>query len=540
MLEKIKHMKLKLRFILLILLLTSVILVQNVILISDNSTIISLADNIAEKETPFLNKAHELKLAVVQVQQWLTDISATRARDGLNDGFDEAENNAQIVRKLIAELSELDPVNKEQYQHMLPTFEKYYEVGKKMAQAYIDEGPSGGNQMMANFDEAAVAMSDEVDNFLASTVERTNTTIKKQQQIAKGAKYPIMVGITAILVTIGFMYYIFARIALARLPLAANEMKLVASGQLNSQIKPCRNDEIGELMHSFEGMRKQLSSMVVDIRESSVSIFHTAEKITTTSETTSANSQRQQTELESAASALQSLSTVVQEIAQNSSETANAASAASDETTSGKHAVEVTIQQINSLSEQITNAVNVVMELEKDSANITAILDVIKDVADQTNLLALNAAIEAARAGDQGRGFAVVADEVRTLAQRTQNSTDEINAMIEQLQSRSRKVAEAMQQSHENAKTVVEQAESAGIKLETISQAVDQIMNMTLSISSAVEEQNSVANEISQNIEQITTMANTVAEDAANNAEDNRVLNTMASKLEQLVSHFKV
>src|SRR5690242_20106348 len=36
----------------------------------------------------------EVKFDVVQVQQWLTDVSATRGLDGLNDGFDKAESFA--------------------------------------------------------------------------------------------------------------------------------------------------------------------------------------------------------------------------------------------------------------------------------------------------------------------------------------------------------------------------------------------------------------------------------------------------------------
>ena len=43
--------------------------------------------------------ADEMKLAVVQVQQYLTDISATRALDNLDDGFEQAEEYSKIFYK---------------------------------------------------------------------------------------------------------------------------------------------------------------------------------------------------------------------------------------------------------------------------------------------------------------------------------------------------------------------------------------------------------------------------------------------------------
>ena len=49
---------------------------------------------------------------------------------------------------------------------MSRAFEAYYKAGKVMAQAYIDEGASGGNLTMASFDAAAEAIYSKVNPLL--------------------------------------------------------------------------------------------------------------------------------------------------------------------------------------------------------------------------------------------------------------------------------------------------------------------------------------------------------------------------------------
>ncbi|WP_265499031.1 methyl-accepting chemotaxis protein, partial [Providencia rustigianii] len=140
------------------------------------------------------------------------------------------------------------------------------------------------------------------------------------------------------------------------------------------------------------------------------------------------------------------MQSTVNEVARNTTDAMSAAKDASHTSAQGNQVVRSAISSIEDVSVKIEQAGVVVQQLETDSANISMVLDVIRDIAGQTNLLALNAAIEAARAGEAGRGFAVVASEVRELANRAQAATVEIQKMIEQLQGNAHQAAELMAQ----------------------------------------------------------------------------------------------
>ena len=97
-------------------------------------------------------------------------------------------------------------------------------------------------------------------------------------------------------------------------------------------------------------------------------------------------------------------------------------------------------------------------ELERQSEEISKIVQAVTRIADQTNLLALNAAIEAARAGEHGKGFAVVADEVRNLAEISEKSARGIQEVVNEIQNQVKVVASDTEAAGQKGRDEVEKA----------------------------------------------------------------------------------
>ncbi|MGU5764239.1 MULTISPECIES: methyl-accepting chemotaxis protein [Aeromonas] len=314
----------------------------------------------------------------------------------------------------------------------------------------------------------------------------------------------------------------------------------LGQGELQQWIRDSRfnRDELGQLGSAINRMQGSLSDLVSEIAGSVSQLSSAVEEVSAISSQSASGMAIQQNEVSQVATAMNEMQSTVHEVARNTTDAMSAAKDASRTSAAGSEVVRSSIASIEDVSVKIEQAGTVVQQLEADSANISVVLDVIRDIAGQTNLLALNAAIEAARAGEQGRGFAVVADEVRSLAQRTQDSTAEISKMIELLQSRAAEAGNAMQLSRHQMQESVGLARDAGTSIDTINGAVVRITDMNTLIATATEEQNAVTEELNRSIVNIHNAADENAQGAHQIAQACGELSKLANTLHHMTQRF--
>lgn len=183
------------------------------------------------------------------------------------------------------------------------------------------------------------------------------------------------------------------------------------------------------------------------------------------------------------------------------------------------HLAQEGVGKIKSISERITQLAEMtskmqekMAELDKSSARIASVTDVIREIASQTNLLALNAAIEAARAGESGRGFGVVAEEVKKLASNSEQSVKEISAMIALTKESAMAVNEAISQTTQAMHEAAAEESEVVTSFNDIMSAIDANIKQVQSIAQQIDDLARTAEQIGTASEDVATSATSLAQ----------------------------
>jgi methyl-accepting chemotaxis protein len=333
--------------------------------------------------------------------------------------------------------------------------------------------------------------------------ETDASTSEARREISLATMVMLALGALTLVGSALFVWIYVGRNILRRIGNLQRSMKLLSSGDLESEIYRSRQrDEVAEMANSLHVFRESMIEARALSAEQDKDRAAKAERASHME----ARIVEFEATVRAALESLETSATSMQATAQNMSTTADKSSALVNAVASAAEETSVNVQTVSSGTEQLSSSISEIgrqvvtsaqiarkavdeagqtdatmQGLAENADRISVVVDLIQTIASQTNLLALNATIEAARAGEAGRGFAVVASEVKNLATQTAKATDEIRSQIASMQQ------------------VTGSAVSA---IRSISSTISEINDIATAIADAVEQQGSATREIARNIQQ--------------------------------------
>jgi methyl-accepting chemotaxis protein len=375
-------------------------------------------------------------------------------------------------------------------------FVKYEKLRASVYDALTDgKIPAFSSEDIIASSNAALDRLADVSNGALGAAHRH--VLRRLDQANKNLLIHLGLLLVAILAGFGGIFIVIKRVTR---PVAAitEVMRRLADGDATVAIPgTARGDELGEMATAVEVFkdnaveRQQLAAerLTADqeaARQRKIEILHIADRFEAVIAHIVTALAGSADELEVCASTLTQTTKDTQELAKNvavasgeASKNALSISTSTEQMTASSGEISLQANQATAIArEAVAQAEKTIAgftHLLKEAEQISAVAELITNIADQTNLLALNATIEAARAGTAGRGFAVVASEVKSLAKQTAQATERVG----------RQVAEMQRYAQESA-----------LALDEIRRTIGLFSEGSLSIQSAVEEQDAATREI--------------------------------------------
>lgn len=456
----------------------------------------------------------------------------------------QADKTKAKFDRTLQEITQLMTKDSQDIETMMHSVNHFFKQAREITIGIIDDSinmseiaklVTDKNMAFTTVQQSMTAFYDKRNTLLSQTISNTN----------EAAAFSLKIDMIIVVITLGLLSVIAIPIATSishKLHMVTSSLKAMStgSGDLTQRIEKTCDDEIGELVDSFNNFISKLQHTIREVVTNAEPLSQIAHELNAIANLASEQMTHQRHASEQASRTVNDMHINIQSVAENTEAAADEAVLADNKVKTGQSVVNTTKSTISKLANDIESASGIVSQLEADTEAVGMILDVIRGIAEQTNLLALNAAIEAARAGEQGRGFAVVADEVRSLASKTQQSTQEINNLITQLQHNAEKATTSMSVSTEQARESVRSVDNVSEQFQFIAHSMATIKSVSQQVSNSIAGERALAEKIVTHVKAVDDIAAKAEKRSEKLNRSSSSLSTQAEQLQKITHLFNV
>ncbi|MBV8621105.1 MAG: hypothetical protein JOY84_19740, partial [Curvibacter sp.] len=340
-------------------------------------------ETIDDKTLPFVLTVDEMDLSRSDVQQFLTDVSATHDPDGYKDAEASAQRFQADVEKFRTRYkADGDSEGLRQLDSLEADFHHFYDLGKAMAAAYVAQGMEAGNQLMKGsdkqpgFDAASEALLEKMRGFRKRQVDEAHQITAEARHSAVLTRDWMLGGslVSMLLAAIlgGWIVRNIIRQLGGELHDAVELARRVAQGHLQTSIEVQPGDS-ESLMAQLQSMQESLSQIVGQVREGAESVASASAQIAHGNHDLSTRTAHQASGLEETAASTEQLGATVKQNADNAREANQVALQAAEVAENGGALVGQVVDTMKGINDS--------------SRKIADIIGVIDGIAFQTNIL---------------------------------------------------------------------------------------------------------------------------------------------------------
>ncbi|MCP4401566.1 MAG: cell wall metabolism sensor histidine kinase WalK, partial [bacterium] len=221
---------------------------------------------VIDESFPHALLAAEMAFDVVQVQQWLTDVSVSHDEAGYQDA-EEAANGFRDGVTIFQQLytTKNDTESLKQLEALEIAFEHYYDEGKIMAEIYVSQGREAGNSAMKDFDDVAETLTHKIEQFKNEQIEDASTMMETIVSAVDNVRN-VLLALSGLAVVVGFLIASLISRSITRpITKVVEAATAIAEGDLSKDIDIYQKDEIGSLAHVFRNMNGKIHDVLEEM-----------------------------------------------------------------------------------------------------------------------------------------------------------------------------------------------------------------------------------------------------------------------------------